>query len=116
MKLYKREVSTKFSTKKIVSYVLTKDMDVVSKWSIVPFPNCKHACVFASVEVNEKFRGKGIGTKLNELRITMARKLGYNKMFCTVLNNNLAQLKVLNKNNWIKMEHINDEVDLFMHP
>lgn len=76
-----------------------------SSWEAATFemtqlPGCCGVCVSHGAWVNTQFRGKGLGTALNQLRKNIARANGYGLLICTDLRNNLNQRKVLKVNGW----------------
>lgn len=50
--------------------------------------------------VKEKYRGKRIGTILNQLRQDIGRLLGYSAIICTDIDKNTPQRKLLATNGW----------------
>lgn len=76
----------------------------LSCWSLTQLSGCCGVCVsYGAVIVDEELRGKGLGTLLNELRIDLARELGYGCLICTDIEDNIPQQKILNQNGWKKI-------------
>ena len=79
--------------------------------AITPFPGCAYElCISHSVEVPEKKRGKGLGSKAHKKRLKYMRDMpadplsnGWTCALCTVNSDNKAQLKILKKNGWKKI-------------
>lgn len=78
----------------------TSDGKTISTFRLEPMINCCGILISTAVEVTPSYRGRGLGTILNNLRIDIARFLGYGVLLCTDIANNEYQRKILNKNGW----------------
>jgi hypothetical protein len=74
---------------------------VVASFQLHPMINCCGMCISTRAEVNSFYRGRGLGTILNSLRIDIARHLGYGCLLCTDVESNAYQRKVLARNGWL---------------
>lgn len=72
----------------------------LGSFSLVCLPGCCGILVSTNAYVAAKYRQKGIGRILNEMRISIAYLWGYSCLLCTDIVNNHVQQKILNKNNW----------------
>lgn len=72
----------------------------IARWELVQMKNCCGICVSTAAYVEPEFRNKGLGLVLNQIRIDMARAMGYSLLFCTDVVANEPQQKILNANGW----------------
>lgn len=72
----------------------------VSSFRFAHFPGCCGIVISTAAVVSEKYRHRGIGTILNRMRISIARRMGFGMIICTDLERNAPQRKVLKKNGW----------------
>jgi GNAT superfamily N-acetyltransferase len=72
----------------------------VASWELVQMKNCCGICVSTAAQVMPAFRKQGIGLVLNQIRIDLARAMGYSLLFCTDVIKNEAQQKILTANGW----------------
>lgn len=72
----------------------------VARFNLVPMPGCCGICISTGSKVDDEFKGKGIGTLLNSLRIDIAREMGYGLLMCTDVETNTPQRRILGKNGW----------------
>lgn len=63
-------------------------------------PGCCGVCVSHSAMVEPKFRGSGLGSLLNALRIAMARTMGYGTLLGTDVTNNPKRVAYFERNGW----------------
>jgi GNAT superfamily N-acetyltransferase len=82
---------------------------IVTRFSLIPMPGCCGIIISTGVYVYPDFRGKGLGTLLNNMRIQMAQDLGYGLIICTDVDSNKPQKRILSKNGW-------NLVDNFINP
>lgn len=75
----------------------------IATFYLVPMPGCCGIIISTSSYIDAAYRGKGLGTLLNTLRIHMAHYLGYTMVICTDIESNEPQAKILNKNGWQKL-------------
>lgn len=78
---------------------------VIASWELVQMKNCCGACVSTAAEVREKFRGLGIGSLLNQMRVKMAKSDNYGVLFCTAVISSKCkaektQQHILERNGW----------------
>jgi L-amino acid N-acyltransferase YncA len=73
-------------------------------YEIDNLPGCTQVAVSHNSVIYEEQRGKGHGTKANELRIEKAKFLGYDYILCTVDASNEAQLRILKNNEWNELD------------
>lgn len=72
----------------------------IAKFGILPMPGCKGICIFHHVEVEPKFRGKGIGKELLKIRQSAAKQAGYSLALATVKSINQIEKQVLYGAGW----------------
>lgn len=72
----------------------------ISSWELVQMIHCCGICVSTSAMIYDKYRGMGLGTLLNKLRIHLAAEAGYGCLMCTDIDSNIPQRKILAKNGW----------------
>lgn len=72
----------------------------VAEWGLIQMIGCCGICVSTRSFVSYKYRNKGLGSILNEIRIIYAKCLGYGILMCTDIEQNTAQRKILAKNGW----------------
>jgi predicted acetyltransferase len=83
-------------------------MSTVASWRVEHMPHCRHICVFIDAQVEESFRGTGLGTILNKVRLELAKASGYSLALCTVREDNPAQNRIMKKNMWRIIETLNE--------
>lgn len=85
-------------------YRVTQKIGVVEvEISTFKLYQLQHCCAFmvsCNALVREKYRGKRIGTILNQLRQDIGRLLGYSAIICTDIDKNTPQRKLLATNGW----------------
>jgi len=84
----------------IVRYTLNIKDKVIAEFTLVPMIGCCGICVSTRASVIPEYRGKGLGTLLNLLRIDIAREAGYSILLCTDIEKNEYQRKILRANGW----------------
>jgi len=77
-----------------------KTKQEVARWELVQMKNCCGICVSTAAQVRPAYRNKGIGLVLNQIRIDLARSMGYSLVFCTDVVSNEPQQKILKANGW----------------
>lgn len=100
---YETSVAEKFAAGKYqlrIGDTSDKKGVVVASFQLVPMINCCGILVSTSSFVEKQFRGLGLGTILNSLRVDIARELGYSVLMCTDIESNSAQRKILKSNGW----------------
>lgn len=73
---------------------------VVARFSMSVFPG--DLLVSHDVEVDERFRGRGIGEVLHKLRLECAKKAGFDSMVAIIYNDNSVEQHILTKNGWVR--------------
>lgn len=68
------------------------------------FPGCNQLVVSNHSCIYPEYRGKGLGAELAQEKIEVAKEDGFDYMIATVLSTNTAQLKIMEKNGWIKLD------------
>jgi GNAT superfamily N-acetyltransferase len=96
------KISSEFILGEIPSMWLTLNLNdqEVARGLIQQMPGCCGLCISTAASVHPSYRGKGIGTLMNEFRIDVARYADYGAMICTDVLHNDAQQKILTKNGW----------------
>lgn len=77
-----------------------KEPVVVATFELRQMINCCGICVSTAAFVHEEWRGFGLGTAMNSLRIDIARAAGYSLLLCTDIVSNEPQMKILASNGW----------------
>lgn len=72
----------------------------LSTFELYKMPHCCAILVSCQAFVAEEFRNKRIGTVLNDFRQDIGRLLGYSLLFCTDIEQNKHQRKLLKTNGW----------------
>lgn len=80
--------------------VVKQDGKLIAKFELRRMPGCCGVCISCHSLVETGFRKKGLGTLLNQMRLVMARQMGYGVLMCTDIMTNTVQHKILEKNNW----------------
>lgn len=81
-------------------YKLTIAGEVLASFKLYPMIGCCGICVSTQAFVNPSFRGRGLGTLMNSIRIDIARYNGYSLLLCTDIEKNEPQRKILKSNGW----------------
>jgi len=81
-------------------YCITIGNDILATFELYKMPHCCAIIVSCKAFVSEKYRGKRVGTTMNNLRQDIGRLLGYSLMFCTDIETNINQRKLLKTNGW----------------
>lgn len=72
---------------------------------ISSMPGCSQIAISHSVFLPESERGKGKGVAANRKRQELVfGELSYDLMLCTVQTGNYAQLEVMRKNGWYRLD------------
>lgn len=74
--------------------------EYIALFSIEQLRGCCGVCVSTGAHVSMPYRRLGLGTLLNEMRLGMAKRLGYGVMLCTDVITNGPERKLLAKNGW----------------
>lgn len=64
-------------------------------------PGCSQVCVSHGVFVPVGLRGEGLGREAHAARLNNMRALGYDYGLCTVRSDNVPQLAIMDKANWV---------------
>lgn len=73
---------------------------LVAKWTIAVFPGSPYTAISLSAEVTEKYRGKGLGTAIHGLRLSLLELAGFSRVVCVVKKDNEPQVKILRHHEW----------------
>lgn len=89
---------------------------VVSTFKMYQMPHCCAYAISCNVHVEKLYRNRGIGKLLNQMRIDMAKLMGFSALLCTDVNHNGSQRKVLEANGWVDIHTIiNSRTDNVVH-
>jgi len=81
-------------------YRIKVGKQVVASWELYQMKNCCGICVSTVAMVEQPFRKNGLGLVLNQIRIDLARMMGYGLLLCTDVTSNVPQQKILKANGW----------------
>jgi len=74
-----------------------------TKFVLTFMPGNRRVLISHGVEVFPGFRGKGLGTSMCEMREQVARLAGVTLLLATVRDENLAEVRVLEKCGWKRL-------------
>lgn len=74
--------------------------NTVASFDLICMPGCCGILVSCKSEVWSPYRNKGLGKLLNNMRYQIAHEWGYAVLFCTDVESNQPQQKILSKNGW----------------
>lgn len=77
---------------------------VAAQFSLTQLPGCCGVMVSFHAHVLERIRRMGLGRKLTELRERLAKDQGYSYILAIVTGDNEAQMKVMDKQGWKKLD------------
>lgn len=83
-------------------YSLLHSGKVVSRFCISLLPGCGTVAVFHGVVVEEKWRGRGLGSLLHRLRLAAIVEAEVTLVLCTVVSGNTPQIRILERNGWVE--------------
>jgi len=69
-------------------------------YELNPFPGCNQIVVSNHAFLPKDMRERGRGSREHSDRLEKIESLGYDYAVCTVKSDNLAQIKILEKNLW----------------
>lgn len=72
----------------------------VAHFSVIWLPECNGVVVFNTAFVREAYRRRGLGLRLHNLRLDMARRCGAKLAIATVVVGNAPQERIMEHNNW----------------
>ncbi len=81
-------------------YLVFVKNSLLTTFELYKMPHCCAILVSCKAFVTEKFRNKRIGTIMNSFRQDIGRVLGYSLLFCTDIEQNECQRKLLKTNGW----------------
>lgn len=93
-------IYTKNNDWSLGKYIVKVENKEISSWRLYELPHCCAFMVSCNVNVDKNYRGKRIGTVLNQLRQDIGRILGYSSVICTDIEQNEYQRKLLKTNGW----------------
>lgn len=67
---------------------------------LTQMPNCTVFCISCWSKVNALFQGRGIGTMSQDLKLAVAKLLGFRCLVCTCDIGNEPQMRLLEKAGW----------------
>jgi GNAT superfamily N-acetyltransferase len=79
------------------------DNSLISTFILEPMKGCNGICISRKVVVYDRYRGKGYGTIFCKMRELLARQFNFSMIMCTMVVDNIAQQKILEKNQWEKL-------------
>lgn len=85
----------------------------VSRFSISLLPGCAHIVVFHGVTVRPELRHRGVGTRMHQLRLAIAREYGATLALCTVIAGNSVEKRILEANGWVKSHDVAVGVEMW---
>ena len=86
--------------------------NIIASFCLTEMPSCCMILILHNSNINNKYRNKGIGSILFELKLQIAKELGYATVLCTDIANNTPQRKILAKNGFIDVyDNINPRTD-----
>lgn len=74
--------------------------EYIGKFGVLPMPGCKGVAIFHHVEVDPKWRGKGIGREFLRIRMEAAKEAGYSMAVATVQSSNQLEKDLLVSKGW----------------
>lgn len=77
---------------------------LVALFKLVCLPGCCGVVVSTGAFVDTSFRGRGLGTLLNQMRQQMTYDLGYTVLLCTDVESNEPQQRILQSQGWMPRE------------
>ena len=80
----------------------TLESKEIAEFSLAQLPGCCGVCVSYHATTVSAFRKKGIGRIMNKFRLALAANMKFGLIMCTVTNDNLSQIKILEENGWGK--------------
>lgn len=72
----------------------------VGHYELNNFPGCNQMVVSNHSCIYQDYRGMGLGKRLAEEKILVAKSEGYDYMIATVVSTNERQLKIMANNGW----------------
>jgi hypothetical protein len=79
---------------------------LVASFKLVQMPGCCGVLVSTESQVQIAYRGKGIGTFLQEIKEFLAKRFQVGSMIATVVDGNAAEERILNKTGWIPVYNL----------
>lgn len=89
----------------VIKMVMGK-ASLISSFKLYQLPHCCAYAMSCNVSIYPTYRGKGLGRILNNLRVEMAKQMGYSSILCTDVADNHPQREVLKKNGWSDVHSI----------
>lgn len=83
-----------------ITWVISGNFNQIACFTLSSFDNNSHVIISSSAYVESKYRGVGLGQRLHDLRIKIARASHYSTILCTVNPANAIQIHILEKNGW----------------
>lgn len=91
------------------NYFMTLNYKLIASWELYKLPHCCAILVSCRAHVKEEFRGKRVGTILNNLRQDIGKLLGYSTLMCTDIGQNVHQRQLLATNGWKDIHEVKNK-------
>lgn len=85
-------------------YAVPSALGPLGFYELNTFPGCNQIVVSNHAFIEKGERGKGLGNEAHFQRLSKMRELGYDYALCTVVKDNEAQIHILEKNGWRKLD------------
>ena len=82
--------------------------DEFGHYELSPFPGNGSVCISHATFIKPWYRGKGHGKKQHSNRLEVARGLGYTYIVATIRDDNAAEVAIVQKNGWRRLDDICD--------
>ena len=83
--------------------------EVFASYKLKELPGCCGVVVSYNAFVDPIADGKGLGEHFHKERIQLAKEMNYSCMVCTVTAQNLIQINLLKKNDWVKVHEFKNK-------
>lgn len=78
-------------------------------YELNPFPGCNQIVISNHSLIKKEKRGQGLGTVEHRYRLLHIKELGYDYAICTVKSTNTAQIKILDRAGWTRLDTFNNK-------
>ena len=79
-------------------------IDPIGHYELNHFPGCNQIVISNHSCIYPEHRGFGHGSELAKEKIYTAEQEGFDYMIATVVSTNTAQLAIMEKNNWTRLD------------
>lgn len=90
-------------------YTVMNGKIMIASFELYQLPHCCAFLVSCKAYVNPQYRGKRVGTTLNNLRQDIGRALNYTTLMCTDIQTNVHQRQLLTTNGWKDIHEIKNK-------